>query len=348
MKSIVQNSPSIREVTLALILYYLALVGPIIGQVLQPLLNTALLLSIYCVAVILFRLQFTQKENNKLNYNPSIFKALLLIAVIMLLFCAHDSFNPNSVRRGIIWILPPFSYIAFCNVPTITISRAALYALVLYLIFHIHTLNSQIFIINTGAFIFLLISSQRKKNMAFFMFGGVLSMYLGSMGALISFVFAIIISIPRALKNLHLVTAAIILILISAKSILSMRSIQYRWYFWEIAIEKFLNHPILGNGLGVSYPIYDDRLLPHSHNFYISILSETGLLGGLCFLYLGFVIFSKRYYLSQATLVALSAFLLWNCFDEPFYWSLPVAATGILLTRIRAETTSMIDKIEQC
>ena len=343
MKSKIQSCFSIREVSLALIFYYIALVGPTIGQALQPLLNTVMILSVYCVAAILFRVQCTQGDNQS-TFNRSIFWALLLIAILMLLFCYQDRFHPNSVRRGIIWILPPFSYFIFCNISTRTITRAALYALILYLIFHIHTLNSQIFIINIGAFIFLLANTHRKKNIVFFIFGGTLAIYLGSMGALIAFVFAIILSVPKAVKNLPLLAGSLLLVLISANSILSLRSIHYRWHFWEIAFNKFLNHPIQGNGLGLSYPIYDDRLLPHSHNFYISILSETGLLGFFCFLYLGFIIISRRNLLSHATLVALSSLFLWNCFDEPFYWSLPVAAIGILLTRTGTEEVSEPDK----
>jgi O-antigen ligase len=51
----------------------------------------------------------------------------------------------------------------------------------------------------------------------------------------------------------------------------------------------FLDHPILGTGLGTLqtvYPpydsLYDGKVLNHSHNDYLEALAETGLVGGLC------------------------------------------------------------------
>jgi O-antigen ligase len=54
---------------------------------------------------------------------------------------------------------------------------------------------------------------------------------------------------------------------------------------WRI----FLDHPILGTGLGtiqVVFPpyetLYDGKIVNHSHNDYLEALAETGILGGLC------------------------------------------------------------------
>lgn len=51
----------------------------------------------------------------------------------------------------------------------------------------------------------------------------------------------------------------------------------------------FLDHPIIGTGLGtleMVYPpydsFYDGRIVNHSHNDYLEALAETGALGGLC------------------------------------------------------------------
>src|SRR5262249_44691249 len=51
----------------------------------------------------------------------------------------------------------------------------------------------------------------------------------------------------------------------------------------------FLDHPLLGTGLGtieVAYPpyetLYDGKVVNHSHNDYLEALAETGILGGLC------------------------------------------------------------------
>lgn len=54
---------------------------------------------------------------------------------------------------------------------------------------------------------------------------------------------------------------------------------------WRI----FLDHPVIGTGLGtlqLVYPpyetLYDGKIVNHSHNDYLEALAETGLLGGLC------------------------------------------------------------------
>ena len=60
----------------------------------------------------------------------------------------------------------------------------------------------------------------------------------------------------------------------------------------------FLDHPIIGTGLGtleMVYPpydsVYDGRVVNHAHNDYLEALAETGIIGGLCCLwFLGVVL----------------------------------------------------------
>jgi len=54
---------------------------------------------------------------------------------------------------------------------------------------------------------------------------------------------------------------------------------------WRI----FVDHPVLGTGLGTLqqvYPpyetLYDGKIVNHAHNDYLEVLAETGALGGLC------------------------------------------------------------------
>jgi O-antigen ligase len=51
----------------------------------------------------------------------------------------------------------------------------------------------------------------------------------------------------------------------------------------------FLDHPLLGTGLGtleIVFPpydsLYDGRVVDHAHNDYMEALAETGVVGGLC------------------------------------------------------------------
>jgi O-antigen ligase len=63
----------------------------------------------------------------------------------------------------------------------------------------------------------------------------------------------------------------------------------------------FLDHPILGTGLGtlqMVFPpydsLYDGKVVNHAHNDYLECLAETGVLGGLCCLwFLGVVLMSS-------------------------------------------------------
>jgi len=60
----------------------------------------------------------------------------------------------------------------------------------------------------------------------------------------------------------------------------------------------FLDHPVIGTGLGtlqMVYPpydsLYDGRIVNHAHNDYLEALAETGILGGLCCLWFLSVLF---------------------------------------------------------
>lgn len=63
----------------------------------------------------------------------------------------------------------------------------------------------------------------------------------------------------------------------------------------------FLDHPILGTGLGtfeMVFPpydtLYDGKIVNHAHNDYLEVLAETGLVGGLCGLwFLGVVLLNS-------------------------------------------------------
>jgi O-antigen ligase len=65
---------------------------------------------------------------------------------------------------------------------------------------------------------------------------------------------------------------------------------------WRI----FLDHPLLGTGLGTIEAVfppydtfYDGKIVNHSHNDYLEALAETGILGGLCCLWFLAALFSQ-------------------------------------------------------
>ncbi len=102
-----------------------------------------------------------------------------------------------------------------------------------------------------------------------------------------------------------------------------------RWSMFKGSARIFLAHPVGGTGLGtlvVVYPkyetMYDGRLVDHSHNDYIEMLADTGILGGLCglaFLYLLFTSAFARFESEQGH------------FSLAFHAGALVACAGILL-----------------
>jgi O-antigen ligase len=65
---------------------------------------------------------------------------------------------------------------------------------------------------------------------------------------------------------------------------------------WRI----FLDHPVLGTGLGtlpMVFPpydsLFDDKIVNHSHNDYLEILADSGILGGICCAWFLMVLFTE-------------------------------------------------------
>jgi O-antigen ligase len=123
---------------------------------------------------------------------------------------------------------------------------------------------------------------------------------------------------------------------------------------WRI----FLDHPLLGTGLGtlqIVYPpydsLYDGRVVNHAHNDYLEALAETGIAGGLCCgLFLGLLFFhairqinveSSTFgaILNLSGLVGCIGFLTHSFAD----FNLHLPANGLLFLLIATLATSPIN-----
>jgi O-antigen ligase len=69
----------------------------------------------------------------------------------------------------------------------------------------------------------------------------------------------------------------------------------------------FLDHPLLGTGLGTLqqvYPpyetLYDGKIVNHAHNDYLEALAETGIVGGACCAWFLFALFARALHFLQA------------------------------------------------
>ncbi len=76
-----------------------------------------------------------------------------------------------------------------------------------------------------------------------------------------------------------------------SEDILSVSSLHTRIFLQKKAMEFFLQHPIVGIGLGGFESIFGKGMYPH--NIFLELLAETGILGILPFLFLLIIIFKK-------------------------------------------------------
>jgi len=88
--------------------------------------------------------------------------------------------------------------------------------------------------------------------------------------------------------------------------ITSSNTMKYRLWAWDIALKGFWDRPIVGVGHGnylISFnkhynPLYQEKSssviwYDNSHNFFLGLLTETGLLGFSAFMLFMFVLFKK-------------------------------------------------------
>ncbi len=138
--------------------------------------------------------------------------------------------------------------------------------------------------------------------MAFFIFAGASVLYSYSRGAYMSFILGAIIILFRY-KNTGKLLFPVILILsfsmanlppsvserfssIDAEEGERDESAESRFVFWAIAIAKFYESPVVGYGYRT---VQDPRINPHemdTHNYYVKMLVERGLIGFITFLLL--------------------------------------------------------------
>lgn len=84
------------------------------------------------------------------------------------------------------------------------------------------------------------------------------------------------------------VTVLICLLLLYPESLLN-RGTSYRFDIWQLALEKIQLHPLIGHGFDapVSFVIPEiGYALSEPHSFFLGVLFYTGLVGGLCWLFM--------------------------------------------------------------
>ncbi len=136
-----------------------------------------------------------------------------------------------------------------------------------------------------------------------------------------------------------------------------------RMAHWQAAWDMFVNHPLLGVGIGnyaVAYPAYAlpqwQDPLGHAHNYYLNVLAEAGVIGLSAYLILWGAIFWSAWRALQSTrglwrgvvagaLGVLVALSIHNFFDNLFVHSLHIQV-GITLGMVEAFAKVESRKVE--
>ncbi len=116
-------------------------------------------------------------------------------------------------------------------------------------------------------------------------------------------VLALLLLLRRFRTKYMLLGGAVVLVAVLAVSWIGVQQVLERFANFkslEVTVGKrasmrhdtwriFLDHPVAGTGLGtlqMVFPpydsLYDGRVVNHTHNDYLELLAETGILGGLC------------------------------------------------------------------
>jgi putative inorganic carbon (HCO3(-)) transporter len=140
----------------------------------------------------------------------------------------------------------------------------------------------------------------RYAFMAFFIFSAVCLLYSYSRGGYVAFLLGVIVIFAK-FKNRNKIIVPLLLAVIFGLANLPKSvserfstidaeegdrdaSAQSRFVFWAIAFDKFLERPVFGFGY---HTAQDKRINPHemdTHNYYVKMLVERGLVGFITFL----------------------------------------------------------------
>jgi len=117
----------------------------------------------------------------------------------------------------------------------------------------------------------------------------------------------------RRIRSKHMLAGGVlVLVAILAVSAIGVQQVLQRFHDYkalDVSVGKrasmrhdtwhiFLDHPVLGTGLGTLQMVfppyesfYDAKVVNHAHNDYVEALAETGVAGGLCCLWFIVVLF---------------------------------------------------------
>ncbi|MEH6449000.1 MAG: O-antigen ligase family protein [Oleispira sp.] len=142
----------------------------------------------------------------------------------------------------------------------------------------------------------------RNVFLMFFIFSGLCVLYSYSRGAYVAFILGAMVILMRYKNTAKLILPTLVILAICIVNLppsISERfssidaeegerdaSAESRFVFWEIAFNNFLKRPVAGYGY---HTVTDPSINPYemdTHNYYVKVLVERGILGSIMFIIL--------------------------------------------------------------
>jgi O-antigen ligase len=254
----------------------------------------------------------------------------LLATYLIVLFLMAQAFSQRHHWRAFLWFLMTFGFIVslFAILQNLTFNGKLYWFRVLHYPGYPFGpyANRNHFagfaeIIIPFALVPLVLGKVRRERIflvAIFAIAPIVALLLSaSRGGIISFAVEVLILfvllLVRRIQSTRVIFGAVIVLVgvlivtwIGANQVLArfsgIQSIEVsagkRTAMQRDTLRIFLDHPVIGTGLGtlqMVYPpydsLYDGRIVNHAHNDYLEALAETGILGGLCCLWFLSVLF---------------------------------------------------------
>lgn len=254
----------------------------------------------------------------------------LLATYLIVLFLMAQAFSQRHHWRAFLWFLMTFGFIVslFAILQNLTFNGKLYWFRVLHYPGYPFGpyANRNHFagfaeIIIPFALVPLVLGKVRRERIflvAIFAIAPIVALLLSaSRGGIISFAVEVLILfvllLVRRVQSTRVIFGAVIVLVgvlivtwIGANQVLArfsgIQSIEVsagkRTAMQRDTLRIFLDHPVIGTGLGtlqMVYPpydsLYDGRIVNHAHNDYLEALAETGILGGFCCLWFLSVLF---------------------------------------------------------
>jgi O-antigen ligase len=293
----------------------------------EPALTTVLCIQAAFIAAlswIILREDFGRKPLQSIKLDK-IFTGLVLfdIALICSGLINHSNFETNY--RLSTWILAPVFYLLFKFLSDQDLIRAMLFVLPLYIVHGAFYENENIFAFFFTGITCLLMLYQKRELIKALIIEVILLFYVYTCsGSLLALLAVFISQLKKRIVVLAFSFAALFLLIVQifGDKVSNLLQSHHRDVLYKDALKFFLQAPIIGQGISFKYMVYADqpRKGIDAHNFLLTVLVETGIVGLFCIIavILGIIKIWPR--LPAGSKILIIMYSSWSMVDDPFQW----------------------------